>query len=537
MLTAKTEEQDILQGFDEGTDAYVTKPFSPKVLVAKTNALLNRVDNKLNANDNIFSKDGFIINFNSGEVTVDNSKIVLTHKEYDLLKFLIQNEGINSKSTAFEKIQLSSLEDFEKQNLINFVIFDKDLNNVKITRNTKSKFDPYYVDYIKNKIINYKFSIHYFPDVGNEMPLFRIYNKYKIPTKYIVFEKVYMSSKTDYVYVTAIIPEVFTSTYSNILKKYAICICLFLIILIFIVSIILAYGVAKPILKINKTAAKIASLNFSEKCEIKNENEIGSLAKTINIMSYNLENTLHKLSNANEKLQKDLDLQRELDLLRKEFLGAVTHEFKTPITLIRGYTESIKDDVAQGKERELAFKTILDETERMDKLVKDLLELSTLESVGYKLNVCEFYINNLINKISVKYENIARERNITLEFSNYSDVLVIGDEFRISQLLLNFINNAIDNTPEKGYIKLSLENMITYVKISIENSGKNINEAEISRIWETFYRVEKSRNKKFGGTGLGLAISKAILELHNSDYGATNTPNGVCFFFTLKIIN
>ncbi|AKA67442.1 HAMP domain-containing sensor histidine kinase [Clostridium scatologenes] len=290
-------------------------------------------------------------------------------------------------------------------------------------------------------------------------------------------------------------------------------------------------------MKINKTASKISNLNFSEKCEITNENEIGSLAKTINVMSYNLENTLRKLSNANEKLQKDLDLQMELDLLRREFLGAVTHEFKTPITLIRGYTESIKDDVAEGEERDLAFKTILDETERMDKLVKDLLELSTLESVGYKLNISEFYINNLINKVSAKYENIVRERNITLNCSICSDILVIGDEFRISQVLFNFINNAVDNTPEKGYIELSLENMTTYVKISIKNSGKNINKAEISRIWETFYRVEKSRNKKFGGTGLGLAISKVILELHNSNYGAKNTSKGVCFFFTLKTIN
>ncbi|AWI06104.1 response regulator transcription factor [Clostridium drakei] len=105
MLTAKTEEQDILQGFDEGTDAYVTKPFSPKVLVAKANALLNRVDNKINVNNNIFSKDGFIIDFNSGEVTVDNSKIVMTHKEYDLLKFLIKNKGIIlSKDIILDKV-------------------------------------------------------------------------------------------------------------------------------------------------------------------------------------------------------------------------------------------------------------------------------------------------------------------------------------------------------------------------------------------------------------------------------------------------
>lgn len=475
--------------------------------------------------------------YNISQNTIEKERHIEVFTDDFIRKIIFNDEEINSKSTAFEKIQLSSLENFENQNRINFVIFDNDLNNVKITENTKSQFNSYYVDYIKNKIINYNSSIHYFPDIGNKMPIFRIYNKYKVPTKYIVFEKVYMASKTDHVYVTTIIPEVFTSTSSNILKKYSVCILLFLIILIFVVSIILAYGVAKPILKINKTASKIASLNFSEKCEIKNENEIGSLAKTINVMSYNLENTIHKLSNDNEKLQKDLNLQRELDLLRREFLGAVTHEFKTPITLIRGYTESIKDDVAQGEERELAFKTILDETERMDKLVKDLLELSTLESVGYKLNISEFYINNLINKISVKYENIARKRNITLKCSNYSDVLVTGDEFRISQVLFNFINNAIDNTPKKGYIKLSLENMTTYVKISIENSGKNINEAEISRIWETFYRVEKSRNKKFGGTGLGLAISKAILELHNSDYGAINTPNGVCFFFTLRTIN
>ncbi|AKA67443.1 hypothetical protein [Clostridium scatologenes] len=159
--------------------------------------------------------------YNISQNTIERERHIELFTDEFISKIIFNNEGINYKFTAFEKIQLSSLEKFENQNLINFIVFDKDLNNVKITQNTKSQFDPYYVDYIRNKIINYNFSIHYFPDTGDKMPLFRIYNKYKIPTKYIVLEEIYKVSKSDYIYVAAIIPEVFTSTSSNILKKYA----------------------------------------------------------------------------------------------------------------------------------------------------------------------------------------------------------------------------------------------------------------------------------------------------------------------------
>lgn len=469
------------------------------------------------------------------EYTVERER----HIEYfvnDLINnALYTDTSRNFSLNLFEKVHLNEISDFEDQNSVNLVIFDKNLNNVKVTENTKSKFSSYYIDYIRNKIENYNLSIHYYPDIGNRMPIFRIYNKYHLPTKYIVFESTYAITKTDYIYVAAIIPEVFTSESSKMLEKYALYVFAFLLLLIFAVSIIFAYLVAKPILKINRTASKIAELNFDERCEIKSESEIGNLSKTINTLSQNLENTLNKLYAANEKLQKDLDLQKELDYLRKEFLGAVTHELKTPITLIKGYTESIKDDIAKGEDREMALETIIEETENMDKLVKDLLDLSKLESIGYKLNISEFYIDQLLTKVINKYQNAIKEKGINLITNVFQDILVKGDKFRIEQVLCNFMNNAIDNTPENGRITLSLDSMFDSVMICIENQGKNIDETEINRIWEKFYRVEKSRNKKFGGTGLGLAISKSILALHNSKFGAKNVKGGVMFFFTLDV--
>jgi two-component system sensor histidine kinase VanS len=404
---------------------------------------------------------------------------------------------------------------------------------------TKELLNSYNIAYIKSKITAWNLShtnLRFNPGTIEYLPLFHVYNKYSIPTKYVAQVTVYSDYNGNKRYVAVTIPDVFTSKSSGILKTYITYIILFLMFLTLIVSIIASYFVARPVIKINKTASKIANLDFSEKCIVKNTDEIGNLAKTINTMSDNLQDALTILNNANKKLNKDLDMQKELEKLRQEFLGAVTHELKTPITLIKGYTESIMDNVAEGEEKELALKIIVEETENMDKLVRDLLDLSGLESMGYVLNISEFYINELIDKICTKYKKIIVQRNIQLNNTVNQNILVEGDNFRIEQVMSNFISNAIDHTMPQKSITISTEIIAGTVIISIHNEGQNILESEINRIWEKFYRVEKSRNKKLGGTGLGLAVSKSILELHKSQYGVKNTDDGVTFFFSLEIL-
>jgi signal transduction histidine kinase len=279
----------------------------------------------------------------------------------------------------------------------------------------------------------------------------------------------------------------------------------------------------------------MAKMDFSAKCRIERRDEIGNLASTLNYLSGSLESTLEKLYDANDKLKKDLDLQKELDMLRKDFIVAITHEFKTPITLIRGYSESIKDNVAHGEDREFAVDTIINETERIDKLVNDLLDLSTLESIGYKLNISNFSADDLLNDIARKYGRVMEDRGINFRTDiEKSNMFVSGDSFRIEQVITNLLNNAINHTKAGKEIILSLGEENGHILVSVQNQGVQIGDEDRKRLWEKFYRIERSRNKKYGGSGLGLAISSAILKLHNSSFGVENTSDGVRFYFTLE---
>lgn len=475
---------------------------------------------------------------------VEELKPLILDFAHSAYSYPIRNGDIDTSNNY----SLAAIVALESPNNINMLTYTSKSDNVVMTENTKSLLGSYGIKYIKSKVSELEDERHltspnalsqYYEELGIQyLPLFHVYNEYNFPTKYVAFTASYTISPEDTKYIVALIPEVFTSTSSTILKQYMVYIFIVLLLFILGVSLVVSYFISRPVLKINRTASKIAALDFSEKCEVNGENEIGNLSNTINTMADNLQNTLNILNTANEKLNKDLNLQKELDMMRREFLGAVTHELKTPITLIKGYTESIIDEVAEGEERDLALKTIIKETENMDKLVKDLLDLSKLESAEYTLNVSEFYIDEFLSKVIERYRKPISEKAITLKtkFCTHS-LMVKADNFRIEQVITNFMNNAIDFTPPHKSITLSLDIKDYKALISIHNEGKNILEEEIDRIWEKFYRVEKSRNKKFGGTGLGLAVSKSILDLHRSEYGVKNTDDGVTFYFTLEIIS
>lgn len=440
---------------------------------------------------------------------------------------------------------MEAIAGIESPNNIHMITYASNRKGITMSAYTKDLVGSYGLKYIKQKVKELdnttesraiRNQIEYSQLGTKYLPLFRLNDKYDFPTNYIVQTACYKLVPGSNKYIIVLIPEVFTSKSSGMLKKYMVYILLLLLLLILGVSVIISYLVARPIIKINRTAAKIATLDFSEKCTVKGEDEIGNLSNTINSMSDSLQDNIAILNTANQKLNEDLNLQKELDMMRREFLGAVTHELKTPITLIKGYAESIIDEVAEGKDKEFALKTIINETENMDKLVKDLIDLSKLEATGYTLNITNFYADELLNRISSRYEKLITEREIQLNTSfEKCNIMVNGDSFRIEQVIANFMNNAIDNTPPNKNITLSLEITLNKAIISVHNEGKNIAESELSRIWEKFYRVEKSRNKKLGGTGLGLAVSKSILQLHNSEYGVKNTQTGVMFYFSLDI--
>lgn len=326
---------------------------------------------------------------------------------------------------------------------------------------------------------------------------------------------------------------------ANVMKEFYIYIYIAAVGLILVLSFIYSGMISKPLVDLNKTASKMARLDFTEKCQDDREDEIGNLAHTLNFLSENLKAALTSLRASNEKLKQDIEKEKELEKMRKEFVASVSHELKTPISLIEGYAEGIKDGIVDGDEQEYYLDVIIDESHKMGRLVSDMLELSRLESGNLKINIKEFALDNTILEIIKRLNGVRSQKKQDKSVEIMTDIkcnlIVLGDEIRIEEVVTNFLTNAIRHTKDEGKIFVRTIFKDDKVLVEIENEGNKIPQDEISKIWDRFYKIDKSRNRSLGGTGLGLAIVKNILELHNSEYGAKNTENGVVFYFTLKL--
>lgn len=321
-----------------------------------------------------------------------------------------------------------------------------------------------------------------------------------------------------------------------VMKDYYIYGFLVAIFIIIILSYIYSRLIANPLIKINNIAIKMAELDFSVECDVKSNDEIGNLSKSINILASNLDKNMRSLQDTNEKLTIEIEKERTLEKMRKEFVSSASHELKTPLGIMRGFTEGLKDEIAMDK-KDYYIEVILEEIEKMDHLVLDMLDLSKLESKAYRLVEENFYIDSLIQLVEGRLMQQLQEKNTEVCYL-YSDaeVMVRADKNRIEQVVTNIISNAIRHVTLDGFINIDIRKIDEEnVYITIENKGENIEEDKLNHIWDRFYRIDESRGRESGGTGLGLAIVKNILELHHSDYGVKNTEDGVMFYFTLRL--
>lgn len=319
------------------------------------------------------------------------------------------------------------------------------------------------------------------------------------------------------------------------MKEFYIYIYIFALLLIFVLSSIYSMMISKPLVKLKKTASKMTELDFTAKCEINSNDEIGELGGVLNFLSEKLDKTLSELKDSNEKLKEDIEKERQLEIMRKEFVAGVSHELKTPITLIGGYAEALKDNIVEAKDKDFFVDVILDESNKMDYLIKDMLDLSQLETGNLKMNFEEFNISDLLNFVLKKFSRNIADKNLKIETNICrSFAIVNGDVIRIEQVLINLISNAMRYVPDGGVIKLTIENNGEEFVTSVENEGQHIPEDELDKIWERFYKIDKSRTRETEGTGIGLSIVKNILHLHKSTFGVVNTDLGVKFYFSLK---
>ena len=298
----------------------------------------------------------------------------------------------------------------------------------------------------------------------------------------------------------------------------------------------------EPIQELNEIAEKMARLDFSKKFHPKDvDDEINALGRSINIMSDKLEATIQQLRNSNVELEKDIEEKSKIEEMRTQFISDVSHELKTPIALIQGYAEGLVENVNSDEEnRQFYANVILDEANKMDKLVKQLLELMKLEYGKREFQNANFNITELIQEVIRKSKVMLEENNIEVRMDMPEEVIVFADEFYIEQVVTNYFTNAIKHAKEvfnEKYIKIKIDTRkkTNKVRIYVFNTGDNIEEENLLRIWRRFYKVDSSRNRDNGGTGIGLALVKAIMNNYNNDFGVQNKDTGVEFYFDLDI--
>ena len=328
----------------------------------------------------------------------------------------------------------------------------------------------------------------------------------------------------------------------SISNNFLLLIAGFTILISAIILSIISKKFTEPILELNYIAKKMSNLDFSYKYKVTNaKDEINDLGKSINIMSEKLEKTIKQLRNTNIELERDIEEKSKLDEMRKTFISDVSHELKTPIALIQGYSEGLLENVNNDDEsRKFYAEVILDETNKMDRLVKNLLELMKLEYGKREFNNTTFNIAELEREVIRKSKVMIDEKKVKVEFEEDKKVNVIADDFYIEQVLTNYFTNAIKNVKEiNGEMLIKISNIIDYdrkkVCVKIFNTGEKIKEEDMYRIWNRFYKVDESRNREDGGTGIGLAFVKAIMNNYQNDYGVKNLENGVEFYFELDM--
>lgn len=312
---------------------------------------------------------------------------------------------------------------------------------------------------------------------------------------------------------------------AGMIKDYYVYIIIATLLLVVLASFYYSRQITRPLLRINRTTRQMADLDFSEKIPITTKDEIGDLSRNINELSERLHS--HIL-----RLEQDIEKEKQLENTRKEFIAGVSHELKTPLSVIQSCLAIMKDGVASHK-RDYYFKAMEDEVKRMDLLIVDMLELAKYESGTYTMDMDSFYIDAVIERVCAKLATDLEAKQLHLDMS-LKPVEVLANERRIEQVVVNFLSNAIRYTPEQESILVSIIEDGETVKVCIENKGAHIQGEQLEKIWDRFYRGEPSRKRSTGGTGLGLAISKKILEMHGVPYGVTNTPNGVLFYFHLN---
>jgi signal transduction histidine kinase len=291
-----------------------------------------------------------------------------------------------------------------------------------------------------------------------------------------------------------------------------------------------------PIIQLTNMAAAIANLDFNDQFEVKSKDEIGLLGMSMNKISAKLSKTIDELSQANKALKEDLEKEKEIDQMRKEFIRNVSHELKTPIGVIKGYAEGLKYGVANNIQKSDKYcDVIINVCDNMNKMVKDLLELSRMDAGKLLLEMTVFDLQTLTADVLERLKPIIDDNGIIIREMHQveGEALVQADYTRIGQAFQNYLINAIEHVDSQKILNISISKRGNYWRVAVYNTGAPIPADKSEQIWQVFYKLDKARTRSIGGSGLGLAIVKSIINQHGGTYGFENLENGVEFYFEL----
>lgn len=299
--------------------------------------------------------------------------------------------------------------------------------------------------------------------------------------------------------------------------------------MILLISVIAAFVCSryfsKPLIDICGVAKRMTRLDMTWKCDESRSDEIGQLAGSLNEMSAQLSEALESLQSANEQLQADIEKERRQERQRIDFFTSVSHELKTPITIIKGELEGMIYKVGEYKDRDAYLKHALKTVTDMEILVKDILSAARMGGSDFQLLREKVDMTHLVERCCRKVKGIAEDKKIKMFSHLQQNVFYNGDERLLQQAVSNIINNAVIYSPEQAEVEVELSDAM----LTVHNTGVHIKDEDLEQLFIPFFRVDKSRNRNTGGSGLGLYIVKTVFDHHRISYKLENTENGVKF--------
>ena len=447
-------------------------------------------------------------------------------------EFYKQIKSNNIKAIA-EKIEkninnenvLETLEDISIKNDIRISILSNEgevvysapyMKNSLIDKIDKASFEKVYKQTYENNGVIFKvFKSRDFrvdPFNPSYIPTDKYMPKEKGSPESMVYTKIINNSKQIMIIESVITPVNATVETIRIQLLY---ISVILIVLSLIIAFLISRKISNPISKINESAKRLANKDYSIEFSGSGYLEIEELNNTLNVAARELS---------------------KVEGLRREFISNVSHDLRTPLTMIAGYAEVMRD--IPGENTPENVQVIIEESKRLSNLVNDILDISQIESGNKSLNLKKFNITESIESIKNRFSILLKNENYTIDFNYKNNVYVLADDLKISQVIYNLINNAVEHTKERKVIEINQEEKDDFVIISVIDKGEGIKEEDIPYIWDRYYKKSRNYKRERFGTGLGLSIVKGILEMHDAKYGVESKEGeGSRFWFKLKMYN